>query len=425
MQGSGTPGNPITVYWEPHATLSSPAGTASVLTNGQSYITLDGGTDGSIQATALGSALPDHGHWAQAIYALNCNGCTFRNLTIANFYRHTSATDTAVDATQSNAIRFSGSDITIANNTIHDVGWALYAQWNNGNRQITIRGNNIYNVDHGFASTSGFAGGNLGPIYVYDNNIHDFANWDTTAGVYHHDGIHCYTVVSQPGASHYTGFYIYNNRFGGAAGQNTTSDIFLEGRYGQSGATPCSDASSSVYIFNNVFTSTDEPTDNAYISDSAGNGGIYNNTVVGSNNTITRGGCAGYGAQPPGARVAFENNVLTTCNNLIGGSPDAYAPGSLDHNVYANGGNNSFVCGSSFYLFSQFASWQSCMRADAHSTAVASAGLAGNGSPDRGSPATHVGKNLTDLCRGALVPLCSNIDGTPRRASGPWAAGAY
>ena len=430
MQGSGTPGKPITLYWEPHATLSSPAGTASVLTNGHSYITLDGGTDGSIQATALGSGLPGHGHWAQAVYALNCTGCTFRNLTIANFYRHTSDTDTAVDATQSNAIRFSGSDITIADNTIHDVGWALYAEWNSGDRQISIRGNDIYNVDHGFASTSGIVGGDIGPIYFYDNYIHDFANWDTSSNSYHHDGIHCYTVVKQPGASHYSGFYIYDNRFGGAVGNSTTADIFMEGNYGQSGATPCSDASSSIYIFNNVFSSTDAVTDNAYLSDSAGDGGIYNNTIVGQSNTQNRGGCASYGAQPPGAEASFENNILSSCDNLIGGSPtDDYAAGSPNYNLYANGGTNSFVCGSNFYAFSQFSNWQSCMNADTHSRAVADAQLNSDGSPQSGSPAIGTGTNLTSLCNGQPNPglgaLCQNFNGTPRPTTGAWNTGAY
>jgi len=425
MQGSGTAGHPITVYWEPHATLSSPMGTASVLTNGQSYITLDGGTDGSIQATALGSGLPGHGHWAQAVYALNCTGCTFRNLTIANFYRHTSAIDTSVDATQSNGIRFSGSDITIADNTIHDLGWALYAEWNNGDGHNRIYGNDIWNVDHGFASTSGFAGGNIGPLYIYDNYIHDFANWDTNTNAYHHDGIHCYTVVSQPGASHYSGLYIYDNRFGGTVGNSTTADIFMEGNYGSSGATPCSDATSSVYIFNNVFSSTDLVTDNPYLTDSAGDGGMYNNTIVGQSNTQARGGCISYTDQPPGAKAALENNILSNCNNLIGGNRDTYAPGSPDYNVYANGGNNAFVCSSNFYAFSAFASWRSCVGADEHSVAVSSAGLRRDGSPEPGSSAIRHGKNLTSLCQGPLVPLCSNIDGARRPANGPWNAGAY
>src|SRR6201999_3427786 len=117
----------------------------------------------------------------------NCTHCTIERLTIADLYVHSSRGDTSVDATQDNAIRFSGSWLVIADNTIHDVGWALYAEWNSGNGHDRIYGNDISRVDHGFSSTSGFAGGNIGPIYFYRNHIHNFANWDTTTDVYHHD----------------------------------------------------------------------------------------------------------------------------------------------------------------------------------------------------------------------------------------------
>jgi len=431
-QGSGTSSSPITVYWLPGSTMSSPdwGGGAAFDTNGQTYLTLNGGLNGSIQATQLGTGLADQGSFARAIAAQNCSGCTFANLTIANFYVHTSLSDNSVDATQDNGILFSGSNITIANNVVHDIGWALYADWGNGDGNNAIYGNDIYNVDHGIASTTGVAGGNFGPLYIYDNNIHDFANWDTNTNDYHHDGIHCYTVVSQPGASHYSGLYIYDNRFGGTVGNSTTADIFMEGNYGSSGATPCSDATSSVYIFNNVFSSTDAVTDNPYLTDSAGDGGMYNNTVLGQRNTQARGGCISYTDQPPGAKAALENNILSNCNNLIGGDPtNDYVSGSPDYNVYASGGSNSFVCNGNFYNFSQFSNWQTCMSADSHSKAMSSAILNSDGSPQSGSPAIGEGTNLTSLCSGQPNPglgaLCENINGTPRPTTGPWNAGAY
>ena len=430
-QGSGTPAAPITIYWLPGTTMSSPnwGGGTAFDTNGQSYLTLDGGLNGSIQATELGTGLADQGQFARAITASDCTGCTFEFLTIANFYVHTSSSDTSVDQTQDNAIVFSGSGITIANNTIHDVGWALYAEWNNGDGNDRIHNNNIYNIDHGFSSTAGFTGGDIGPIYFYDNEVHDFANWDTNNDTYHHDGIHCYTVSNQTGAAHYSGLYIYNNLFGGSVGNNTTADIFMEGNYGNSGATPCSDASSSIYIFNNVLTSTDTLTDNPYIADYGGDSGIYDNTVIGHDNTTSLGGCATYQNQPPGATASFKNNLLSTCDNLIGGDPSDYTSGNPDYNLYANGGSNSFVCSGNFYNFSQFSSWQSCMGADSHSRTVANANLNSDGSLQAGSPAVGAGTNLTSLCGGQSNPglgaLCENIDGAPRPTTGAWNAGAY
>src|SRR5437763_9887842 len=212
-QGSGVAGRPVSVYWEPGAKLSSPnwAAGPAFSTNGYGHLKLNGGGHGLIEATALGSDLPDRGQHAVGIYARGCNGCTIENLTIANLYVHSSASDTSVDQTEDNAIRFSGSNLTIANNTIHDVGWALYAVWGNGNANDSIHGNHIYNIDHGFASTAEFPAGSIGPLYFYGNDLHDYAKWDTSDNAYHHDGIHCYTSDDGAGPAHYTGFYIYDN----------------------------------------------------------------------------------------------------------------------------------------------------------------------------------------------------------------------
>ena len=175
-----------------------------------------------------------------------------------------------------------------------------------------------------------------------------------------------------------------------------------------------------------MLTSSDQVTDNDYLSDAAGSGGIYNNTVIGHDNVTTRGGCAAYGNQPPGATTAFQNNVLSTCNNLTSGDPtNDYAGGSPDYNVYANGGLNSFVCDDTFLSFGQMSRWRSCMHADRHSRVVSSARLSATGAPEHGSAAIGAGENLTPLCKGPLTALCTNIAGTPRPRTGAWNAGAY
>ena len=351
---------------------------------------------------------------------MGCSGCTIENLTIANLYVHSSASDTSVDQTQDNAIRFSGSNLTIANNTIHDVGWALYSIWANGNANDSIDGNNIYNTDHGFALTSQFAGGSIGPVYFYGNDLHDYANWDTSSDSYHHDGIHCYTSDSGAGPSHYAGFYIYDNTFGGNSGANMTAQIFLEGGSG-SGATPCADPSSQLWIFNNV-GSVSQDVYNGVFGVFSGDPHVLNNTMVGPD--ITGSGLS-YSTNSDATAETFENNVISTGNQIINSSPSYFAAGQPDYNVYANGGSNAFVCSSHFYTTAQFSSWQSCMNADAHSSYHASASLNSNGSPQTGSAALGAGTNLTNLCTGSLTALCTNIDGTTRPTTGPWNAGAY
>jgi hypothetical protein len=421
-QGSGVPGTPIAVYWEPGAKLSSPNwdGGAAFGTNGHSYLKLNGGGHGLIEATALGTDLPDRGQHAVGIQAWNCNGCTIENLTIANLYVHTSPSDTSVDQTQDNAIRFSGSNLTIANNTIHDVGWALFADWANGNANDSIHGNNIYNIDHGFSSTSEFPGGSIGPIYFYRNNLHDYANWDTPTDAYHHDGLHCYTSDNGAGPSHYAGLFIYDNTFGGNTGANMTAQIFIEGGSG-SGATPCADSTSKIWIFNNV-GSVSRGVNNGVFGVFSGSPQVLNNTLIGANT----GAGVGYLSDNGVSGEDFRNNVVTTANQLIVvTSRGSFNTGAPNYNVYANGGDNSFVCVGNYYSFGQFQPWRQCVGGDAQSRRIAKARVSRTGVPESGSGLTGTGANLTSLCSGGLAALCRDIVGRPRPTQGPWNAGAY
>jgi len=429
--GSGTASNPITVYWEPGATMSSPdwggsaeAPGAAFSTGGNRYLILNGGNNGrSIQATAEGSGLADQGIPSQAILANNCTGCTFENLTIANLYVHSVSRDTTVDQTLDNAFFIDGgSNITIANNTVHDVGWAIVTYWNNGDGDEAIYGNNVYNMDHGWVTGGAFNGGSVGPVSFYDNHVHDEGNWDTPTNAYHHDGIHCFSPNAKGFTPHYTGLYIYDNRFDGTTGANMTGDIFIEGGSG-SGSTPCGDSTSNLWIFNNV-ASVSSGVDAGVFGIYSTNPHVVNNTII-SSDTSTGVGYLSAGGTAVASKTTFGNNVVTTVNQLITTAPSFMAAGQPDHNVYANGSNNAFVCGANYIEFGQFSTWKTCIRADSHSTTASSASLNADGSPQAGSPVLGAGTNLDSDCTGSLVPLCSNIAGRPRPKTGAWNAGAY
>ena len=115
---------------------------------GLSYYTVNGQNTGTIENTANGTGLA-YQQTSEAIEAYGCTGCTIENLTIANIYTHTSSSDTAMDQTSVRCISFNGSNITISGNTMHDVGWCLFQNYNNGDANVTSPGNTIYNIDHG------------------------------------------------------------------------------------------------------------------------------------------------------------------------------------------------------------------------------------------------------------------------------------
>jgi hypothetical protein len=433
--GSGRPGRPITIHFERNAALSQPycpgLGTGCLNTNKQTYLRIDGGVNGAIRSTANGTNMANHQGEVVGIWALDCTGCTIEHLTIENMYVHVYSAaqlnDTAARAI--GGIFVSGRNVSIAHNTLHDLGAAIVADWRATDSGGRIYDNDIYNIDGGILESPQQSGGDIGPIYIYANHIHDFANWDTISDTYHHDGLHCFTSETTGAPAHYKGLYIYGNTFGGKTDtglygdrDNMTAQIFLQG----SGSTQCADDTSPIYIFNNLLGGSYYVND-GLIDTNSGVPYVINNTMIGV------GGDHG-GTFSSGDAVAngvFENNLLTTAHSLMymvaqtNGEARPFASGSLSHNLYARGGGNAFICGGNYFTFRQFGRWRACIRGDRASRTVPDARLAADGSPTKRSPARGVGANLSSLCTGGLRPLCSDIRGHSRPDSGAWTAGAY
>lgn len=419
VHGSGAPGKPVTIVFRPGARISLPACPESgcLNTEGNRYLTVNGGRNGVIESSANGTTRAERFPNATGLVAIGCTGCVIEHLTIRDMYVHTSLTDTA--PVGDHGLAFSGRDLTIRDNVLHDVQWALVAQWRNGDGNVRIFGNRIYRIDHGFASTAGFDGGAIGPIFFDRNQVYDYANWDTARDVYHHDGIHCYTWGG--GEAHYAGFYIYDNRFGGLTGADMTAQIFIDG---PSSGDPCADRTSSFWIFNNIAT-VSQGYGNGIFAITSGVPHVVNNTLISTGPSVSGGAAYTSGDSISGEQ--FLNNVVSSANELmnVDTSQVAFAAGSPNYNLYADGGDNAFVCRHTFFTFQQFPRWRTCVGADSHSRVAPTARLRSGGQPTPRSPAIHAGANLSALCTGSLKPLCYSLDGHPRPRRGSWNAGAY
>lgn len=424
-QGSGTSGNPIIIFWEPGATISEPycSSAGCFNTNSQTYLVLNGGNNGSIQATANGSGLANQ-QAGNGIVAYGCNGCVIENLAIQNIYLHTSASDTSGSAQSTGGVDVSGSNFTIHNNTIDNVNIGIYAAWGSADANDEINGNNIYDTNWSVTSVRQSSGGTIGPIYIFGNHLHDWANWDTTSDAFHHNGLHCYTAGGLATLPHYTGLYFYDNRVDGKEGADGTAAVWPED-VGQGSA--CGDSPSNVYVFNNVFDTSDNTPGDAYVYPTCCQVRVWNNTLIAASTTGNRELMAEYGGS-----VDLRNNVFDNANTLgdDANTSEVTLSASSDYNFYANGGSNAFVCSGYYGYPSGFAKWQSCTGADSHGTAYSgSFSLNSDGSLPSGSPAADAGEDLYSTCNGQPNPglgaLCENINGTARPAVGAWNAGAY
>lgn len=413
-QGSGAFGNPITILFEPGARLSSPAcagnfgGACLDLTN-RSDITVNGdasnGRQGIVENTANGTVLANHIP-STGIRVSGTTRVIVKNTNVRNIYVHTAVSDCITQNTDTRGIYGSNSgatNLTIDNNLVSDVSWAIDATGNN----LEIKNNETFNMDHGIAN--GVNGTTTGESF-HNNHFHDMANWNSTGDCYHHDGIHVFTEGGDA-----TGGQIYDNLFDGSLGVNTTAWIFLEG---SSSGSPTGVHNWKIY--NNLFENGDASNPNKKLLWLEGRGKssgqeVYNNFASILNNTNE---LSLYCRSTTGVKV--KNNVF---------GPQTYAgctiaaPGDVDNNVYFNVGND-INFGWNGAQFLTVAQWRTACNCDANAQQGSSAQININpttGVPGAGSIAIGAGINLTSL---GVTALNSDYLNSPRPTSGAWTSGA-
>jgi hypothetical protein len=438
--GSGAAGQPITIKFMTGTVLTAPYWSAlgAINIDNRSNIVIDGGTNGIIENTANGTGRAYH-QASVGVHATRCTACTVQNLTIANLYVRTSASDYAPTTSNNCVFWHYSNDMTVNHITCHDATWAVAGDGNN----FTLENSDIYHVDHGVASdavgvTSGYS--------IHNNHFHDFANWDSPQNRYHHDGIHLW---GQLGGRIVSGA-IYNNTFDGDFGYNITAQVFLQ------------DSVQHVAVYNNVFVapvtrvmrslwfyagSTNLPGGPA-----TGNS-AYNNSINAGNH---RGGSS---------LMATNQFQFTAINNVLsGGNSDIAIAGGgsrsstgINHNVYRDlfaefGVSNTFTLSGKTYHY--LSAWQSACHCDAASKLVTSAhttafsAIAGIASAETVSDAVNIsvtttdasadpilqdlvsvgvgnGMNLSDIATGDLAGLALDKNGALRPTAGPWNAGPF
>jgi hypothetical protein len=441
FQGSGTSGKPITLLFDAGTQLNAAywSGSGGINTNGKSFITIDGGTNGVIQNTANGDLLANR-QISALINAYSCGSCTIQNLTLANVYVASQGITNVLGGamTQMNSVTFSGSNWTIRNNVVHDCGWCLYNPYANGDTNIQVYNNEIYNWDHAYMFAA--AGANSATnFYFHDNNIHDNINFETIGCVYHLDGIHFFGT----NGSSMSGIYVYNNWFHGVlSGPCSSGFIFMEG-----GASSTPSHASNTYWWNNVFdaSQTDAPNANGWVGIFSGDSGVttvLNNTMVAANGTDMD---VCYNVKYVND-LTFEDNVVNNCGIQMGlGSLTGTI--IVDYNIYGNScqnGNNCFVFNGSFE--GNFATWKSALSgagisgADAHSLYNLVPNLNMNGTPESTYIGNLWGANLSSFAAGNMASLSSSTTqagaqtpvvrpgaGTcsPQPSTPCWTVGAY
>lgn len=388
VSGSGTLNSAVTLYFEPNARISLPAGNGIWFLGAISNFVIDGGTNGIIENTANGTGLANQQSWA-GVYAPGVNNLTVKNLHINNMYVHTNVADISIDIAAAGGIYLNGGvgNLVFTGNTFSNVGWCINLVSPALGSMIQIQNCQFYNYDHGVA-LSGWPA----TIDISSNRFDTTANWDNTANRYHHDGIHYFG-----GTTNMVSFMIAGNLFTGNYGANNTAHIYLE------------TAPPNVVLQNNVFLQyPGNYLNNGFAVVSGNNNRIVNNTFLGSgvlNSTALSIG---------GTNVSIENNLFSGTTGFIGVSGGS-AP-HASYNLYANqigAGGSPF--GFNAINYNTFTSWATAI-GETHSNYKISANINADGTLRALSPAIGAGGDLS-------VYFTNDFSGSVRTA--PWDIGAY
>lgn len=402
IQGSGTSGNVITILFETGAKFSKTHwnganGNAAIYANGLNYLTIDGGTNGIIEATDNGTGKTTQLNCYGVLLEGGTIGLTVRNLTVNSMYTRNGTVD---NNDLGSGIKVTGeiTNVTINNNTTSYGSTGVYIGYHGKSSVVKVHHNTC--SAHSVAINIGdrAAGSVLDDLQVYNNELACNREWAGTPAI-HLQLFHLFAVGG--GTSTVTNYKMYNNYLHGNLGDYVTSFHNAEGKI------------PNALIYNNLFVHDTWTGGNGDVSMKGANGAkIYNNTFISN----TAGAIAILASEYTGY------DKLSVYNNIIYG----YGYGFMDYTVESGGtamtsaDHNIFYPATTLFRFGgasgkSFAQWQGA-GFDAHGT-TAKPLLDANYVPiytDTG--ARQKGVNLSNY-------FTTDFRGYTRPVSGPWDIG--
>lgn len=358
---SGLNGSPITILFENGAKYSNTAWTAgtAAITINNNYITLDGGTNGIVEATDNGTTSSFGGGKA---YNRNIDGVLInaadnvivKKLTIRTIYNRLANSTDCINAGYNIHITGLTTNITISENTISDGYYGIYGALGNSDT-ITLSNNTISNTSIGINIAPGSTSLTGSNIFIYGNAIRGGTKWDgifnancqangcssscLTDKWHHQDGMHLFSQTDTGWMDNVNVFNNYLQDFG----IHSTAHIYIE-YHGMK----------NVKIYNNVLVNTGSNyASNGMITvKAADNVKIYNNTLVGAGPSNNQGiyWNSNSGVTPQGAEL--KNNVISGVRTIM-----AWAVGT----TWTSDNNNFFNYNPSYIFQDSSNAWYSLL----------------------------------------------------------------
>ena len=402
IQGSGASGNVITILFEPGAKFEKAVWQGGAIAGmNKSFITIDGGTNGLIQATDNGTAL---GNQVSDSVGLNFSGISnfiIRNLKIDKMYVRTPGSADGRRYGGPIVILDVGSNVTIENCSLFEGDTCIGISFSPGTASnLIIRNNTIGRCNHGITIGTSKDNSYVDDCVISGNRINDLDVWEGNSGL-HLDGVILFN--ESPGTTGgFRRLRFYGNYIGPNIGKTNTAALFMD----HYAAHQMQDS----WVYNNLFTAA------------AGLGwsnGFVNGEGLIVNNTFVAGG-VGIGVKV-GSNSVVENNLFY---NVGLGIYKGLGHGTVvntvtDNNIFYGLSNNAFYDENPATrgTFSSLTQWKQIGH-DPNSVSTQPI-----------LDANYVPTSTDTVARGKGINFSqyfkTDKNGNPRPSSGPWTIGAF
>jgi hypothetical protein len=416
---AGAAGRVLTILFETGAVMTAPqwgSNDGNFPTGGaitvNSYVTVDGGTNGVIKNTLNGGAGTScaggtcTSNISAGIYVPSgTTDVEIKNLTIRDIYRCNGAS--TCSSFYSSGIKSSGSktNFSVHDNTITGTSVGIYLEYSGSAlNNVNIFSNTLSDQYWGINIGSGSAGNTTNNVNIYDNTMSNFDTWQNTPA--HEDGI----IVFSSSVANI--FNIYNNTI--SAHGNLTGNVFCT--YGSASPGASCNIFNNVLVVNNNTCAAIGGGRAIWLHGGSGPHAVVNNTMIGANSS-----CYLIELESPVTVSRFQNNIHTNEN---WGVEDQQTNNiqMVDHNLY----NNSSAVWN-YGGYKTFAQWQA-LGFDPNGIS-GDPSLDSNHVPQADSIAIKAATNLSSICSGQPNPglgaLCLDKNGAPRPSTGAWDTGAF
>ena len=421
VPASGVTNNVVTIVFEPNAVLEAPYFAQYYgglrIPDGRHDIKIDGGVNGVIRHTDMGSTNSGKTYRSFSAYGIYIAGCTnieISNLTITNIFVNTGGDNpNSADDTGKNTAGIQLSH-DLRNVSIHNCrvsnarsgigGGPSGNLWDGLMIYSNVISDNCFSIGIGSGSETNTRVINLD---IHDNDISNWTLWQFPGGphspvdTYHTDGLILF-ANSMSVDSYCSGMFRNNYVHGNLGSGSPTAYVSLG----------CSVR--DFYVFNNVFNCETNANVGVWINNSASCAGyaaktptnnfILNNTFIGPTNYPKSLGNIAFVVG--GTNTLFENNIIY----------QYYVAFRLDSNL-----SSDYNILSTDYAKTgtTLSAWRA-LGYDAHSLTNVNPLLDQAFAPIAGSPAITGGIDLSGLGRSQLS---TDKAGNPRGV--PWGIGAY